>query len=137
MRDVEDAYEVTRVEALPDPDLAPDADALFPAVQRVVDAETAALDATAGPGLGRLAVLVGSRRAASWAADTTGYSGLDQRVSLLGALASKGLEFDTVVLVEPAELLADGPGDLFVALTRSTQRLHVVAAGDLPAGLDA
>lgn len=137
VRDVEDAYEVTRVEALPDPDLAPDADALFPAVQRVVDAETAALDATAGPGLGRLAVLVGSRRAASWAADTTGYSGLDQRVSLLGALASKGLEFDTVVLVEPAELLADGPGDLFVALTRSTQRLHVVAAGDLPAGLDA
>lgn len=135
VRDVEDAYALTRVDAHPDPTLPPEGDPLWHAVQEVVDAEGLRLDAEAGPGAGRIAVLVGSGRALSWGADTTGFSGLDQRVSLLGALAAKGLEFDTVVLVEPGELLADGPGDLFVALTRSTRRLHVVAGGPLPEGL--
>ncbi len=51
----------------------------------------------------------------------------------------KGLEFDEVVLVEPGEIVAAGArgiNDLYVALTRPTQRLVVVAAGALPAGLD-
>ena len=137
VRDVEDAYALTHVNAHPDPTLPPDRDPLWHVVQEVIDAEGLRLDAEAGPGAGRIAVLVGSGRALSWGADTTGFSGLDQRVSLLGALAAKGLEFDTVVLVEPGELLADGPGDLFVALTRSTRRLHVVAGGPLPEGLRA
>lgn len=137
VRDVEDAYELTRVDVHPDPTLPPGRDPLWRAVQEAVDEEELLLDSATGPGLGRIAVLVGSRRADSWGADTTGSSGLDRRVSLLGALAAKGLEFDAIVLVEPAELLADGPGDLFVALTRSTRRLHVVAAGPLPEGLRA
>ncbi|MGC4935762.1 HelD family protein [Gordonia sp. DT30] len=47
----------------------------------------------------------------------------------------KGLEFDTTVVVEPAELIeqsARGYSDLYVALTRSTQRLIVVHTRDLP-----
>ena len=56
--------------------------------------------------------------------------------------AAKGLEFDAVVLVEPAELVAESPrglNDLYVALTRATQRLTVVhrgaaAPGAAPAG---
>ncbi|GAA1483014.1 AAA family ATPase [Gordonia sinesedis] len=51
---------------------------------------------------------------------------------------TKGLEFDTTVVVEPAALIAQSPrgySDLYVALTRSTQRLLVVHADDLPAEL--
>jgi len=46
---------------------------------------------------------------------------------------AKGLEFDTVVVVEPD---AFGANDLYVALTRATQRLGVVHRGKLPPGLD-
>jgi len=48
---------------------------------------------------------------------------------------AKGLEFDVVVLVEPAEVLAASPGDLYVAMTRPTHALHVLHARDLPEGL--
>jgi len=43
------------------------------------------------------------------------------------------------VLVEPAEVVAASPrgvNDLYVALTRPTQRLHVLASGPLPAGME-
>ena len=48
---------------------------------------------------------------------------------------AKGLEFDAVVVVEPAEVLAEsrrGANDLYVALTRATQRLAIVHAEPLP-----
>ena len=51
----------------------------------------------------------------------------------------KGLEFDGVVVVEPADVLAESPrgaNDLYVALTRPTQRLTVVHHRALPPGLD-
>ncbi|MDN6793678.1 MAG: AAA family ATPase [Propionibacterium sp.] len=137
VRDAPDAYGVTLVSAGGEPPTAPEHDELWRRVQEVVEGEVAHLDEVEGPGRGRLAVLVGVARARAWGADTEGFTGLDQRVSLLGALGAKGLEFDTVVLVEPSEVLEDGPGDLFVALTRSTQRLHVVAAGPLPVGMEA
>ncbi|MCW2527100.1 MAG: ATP-dependent helicase [Pseudonocardiales bacterium] len=65
---------------------------------------------------------------------------LGSPVSVLIVADAKGLEFDTVVLVEPSEILAESPrgvNDLYVALTRPTQRLHVVQtrAGAVP-GLD-
>ncbi|NNG98021.1 ATP-binding domain-containing protein [Gordonia araii] len=47
----------------------------------------------------------------------------------------KGLEFDNTVVVEPATIIAASPrglNDLYVALTRATQRLVVVAECDLP-----
>jgi DNA helicase IV len=56
-------------------------------------------------------------------------------VVVLPISAAKGLEFDAVLLVEPAEVLAESPrgaNDLYVALTRSTQRLAVVHAQPLP-----
>lgn len=45
----------------------------------------------------------------------------------------KGLEFDVVVLVEPSEIAEDAAGDIYVAMTRPTRRLHAVHTG-LPAG---
>ncbi len=56
---------------------------------------------------------------------------------------TKGLEFDAVLVVEPDRILADGPrgaAELYVALTRATQRLGVLHTGALPptlAGVDA
>jgi DNA helicase IV len=52
--------------------------------------------------------------------------------------ATKGLEFDAVLVVEPERILADGPrgaAELYVALTRATQRLGVLHRGPLPPAL--
>ena len=54
---------------------------------------------------------------------------------VLSPVQTKGLEFDVVVLVEPAEVLQESAGDLYVAMTRPTQLLHVVHARPLPEGL--
>ncbi|WP_342787504.1 AAA family ATPase [Pseudonocardia kunmingensis] len=48
---------------------------------------------------------------------------------------AKGLEFDSVLVVEPQRMLDGGAADLYVALTRATQRLGVLHTGPLPAGL--
>ncbi|BBX16878.1 helicase [Mycolicibacterium duvalii] len=51
---------------------------------------------------------------------------------------TKGLEYDAVLLVHPERILADGPrgaADLYVALTRATQRLGVLHRDELPAAL--
>lgn len=51
------------------------------------------------------------------------------------AAATKGLEFDAVLVVEPQRILADGPrgaAELYVALTRATQRLGVLHEAPLP-----
>jgi DNA helicase IV len=64
---------------------------------------------------------------------------LDSPVALLTVGQAKGLEFDRVVLADPAGILAQSPAgghDLYVALTRATHRLTVVYDGDLPAALD-
>ncbi len=103
------------------------------AVREVMAQELELLDREFGPGGGRVGVLVSDERATSWRADMEGVTSFNQRVSLLSVVAAKGLEFDTTIVVEPAEILADGPGDLFVAMTRSTRRLHSVRTGDLPA----
>ncbi len=55
-------------------------------------------------------------------------------VVLLPAQA-KGLEFDSVLLVDPQAVLAEGVrghSDLYVALTRATRTLAVVHPGELP-----
>jgi DNA helicase IV len=68
-------------------------------------------------------------------ASATGAEGLDASVAVLEVVEAKGLEFDAVVLVEPAEWVAVGGvglRDLYVALTRTTQRLDVVHTGELP-----
>ena len=58
--------------------------------------------------------------------------------AVLGVARAKGLEFDSVVLVSPQEIVAESPrgwGDLYVALTRATQRLAVLHTGPRPAAL--
>lgn len=62
---------------------------------------------------------------------------LDADVAVLDVDEVKGLEFDAVVLCEPAEMVGrhGGWGDLYVAVTRPTQRLRVVHAEALPAAL--
>jgi superfamily I DNA/RNA helicase len=63
-----------------------------------------------------------------------GSAGLDAPVAVLTPTEVKGLEFDAVVIVDPARLVAESPQglhDLYVAVTRPTARLAVVAAGEL------
>jgi DNA helicase IV len=56
---------------------------------------------------------------------------------LLPPRATKGLEFDGVIVVEPADIVAGSAGtaELYVALTRATQRLGVVHTRPLPESL--
>jgi hypothetical protein len=61
------------------------------------------------------------------------------RVDVLRVDEVKGLEFDAVIVVDPQAVLYGSPrgvNDLYVALTRPTQRLTVLHDGTLPAGLD-
>ncbi len=66
-------------------------------------------------------------------------SELDEHITLLAAVASKGLEFDAVLVVEPATIVeeegATGVRALYVALTRAVQALTVVHARPLPDAL--
>ncbi|MGH3784688.1 MAG: HelD family protein [Pseudonocardiaceae bacterium] len=64
-----------------------------------------------------------------------GADDLDAPVTVLTVSQAKGLEFDAVVLVDPAAIVAESPrglNDLYVAITRTTHRLCIVHPGDLP-----
>lgn len=64
----------------------------------------------------------------------------DETTSVLTVREAKGLEFDRVVIAEPQQILDESPrgmNDLYVALTRATQRLAVIHSGPLPAVLSA
>jgi hypothetical protein len=64
---------------------------------------------------------------------------IDAPIAVLTGLDSKGLEFDHVIVVEPARLVAGdraGLRLLYVVLTRATRRLVVVHAEPLPEALD-
>jgi DNA helicase IV len=59
----------------------------------------------------------------------------DVGIPLLTPKESKGLEFDVVVVVEPQRILTQrraGAAELYVALTRATQRLHLIHTQPLP-----
>lgn len=69
---------------------------------------------------------------ASWGATPD----LTRHVVLLDARQAKGLEFDTVIVVDPEGILDGSPrgvNDLYVALTRATQRLGIVRDAAVPA----
>lgn len=69
----------------------------------------------------------------------TAESALERQVLVLTPWEAKGLEFDAVVVAEPAAVVEQAHGtvgDLYVAMTRPTQRLTLVATRDLPAGLE-
>ncbi|WP_392873220.1 HelD family protein [Streptomyces sp. LN499] len=64
---------------------------------------------------------------------------LESRVVVLGVRQAKGLEFDAVLIADPTEILARstrGLNDLYVALTRATQRLGIIHGGPAPAVLE-
>ncbi len=67
-------------------------------------------------------------------APATGTDALDRPVAVLPAEGAKGLEFDAVVVVEPALLALP---TLYVAITRTTRRLAIVHDQSLPAALAA
>ena len=137
VRDVEGCYRVTHVEAPEDATASSrSTDPLWEAARQAQRIAEERLDREAGVSRGRVAIIVGAQRARAWGADVDGETALSERVALLSANASKGLEFDSVVLVEPGEIMSDGIGDLFVALTRATHDVHVVHAGQLPAGME-
>jgi DNA helicase IV len=65
-------------------------------------------------------------------------TGLDTGVTVVPVGLVKGLELDGVVVVEPGRIVSDereGMRSLYVALTRSTQRLAIVHADRLPTPL--
>jgi DNA helicase IV len=110
----------------------------------VPDAVRVAEDAVAGlpAGSGRVAVIAPDPLVAALDAELRASgvgaelavgtrSALDARLAVLGARETKGLEYDVVVLVDPVALPA---ADLYVAMTRPTQALHVVSEGALPPG---
>jgi len=112
-------------------------------VARVVDEELAGLTAAEE---GRLAVIAPAARLAELAAAVpsavTGNraDALESPVALLTVAQAKGLEFDRVVLADPAGIIAQSPKgghDLYVAITRATHRLAVVHEGELPPLLSA
>ena len=126
VRDVPDCYQVSHTHN----------DSLRDCVCQVVSTMEERLDREEGEGKGRICVIVPDAQAQLWHADESGASALDQRVSYLTAAGSKGLEFDSVVVVEPRDILDQGSGDLFVALTRATHDLHAVTTTQLPRGME-
>lgn len=69
----------------------------------------------------------------------TGSGGADQDIVVLTARESKGLEFDAVIICEAQRILdsvSSRAGDLYVAMTRPTQRLRLVSTGPIPAGIE-
>ncbi|RZE14283.1 HelD family protein [Streptomyces albidoflavus] len=87
----------------------------------------------AGPAAARL------REALTAAGHTLARPGGTQgRVTVLAASAAKGLEYDHVIAVEPAEIVRAEPRGLhrlYVVLTRAVSRLHVLHAEPLPEAL--
>lgn len=67
-----------------------------------------------------------------------GEEGLEQPVALVPVVMAKGLEFDSVIVVEPTAIVDDakfGLRALFVALTRATKRVTILHSQDLPASV--
>ncbi|MGH3157809.1 MAG: ATP-binding domain-containing protein, partial [Streptosporangiaceae bacterium] len=98
-------------------------------------------------GDGKLAVIVPASRVDELGAAVAGVAGtvagtsvgaeaeLENPVVVLSVRQAKGLEFDSVLIVEPEEILAESPrgySDLYVGMTRATQRLGVLYTGEPP-----
>jgi DNA helicase IV len=90
------------------------------------------------PGEERIAAVEAALTAAGVAFGDGRRGAMGDVVTVLEPPAAKGLEFDAVVVVEPAVFLQDGPLGgrlLYIALTRAVQRLTIVHTAALPATL--
>jgi DNA helicase IV len=97
-----------------------------PVVRAVPAAEmtAAVLAELAAPDRGLTAVICADEAAGEWSGGA-----VDSRARVVPVSAARGLEFDTVVVVDPHRISAARPGgrrDLYVALTRATRRLRIV-----------
>ncbi|GAA2717249.1 DNA helicase [Actinoplanes palleronii] len=93
---------------------------------------------------GRVGVLVPARLESSLGAELVAavpgaavgeQPDLLNHVVLMTVRQAKGLEFDSVLVVCPDEIIAESPrglSDLYVAVTRATQRLGILHTGPLP-----
>ncbi|HST83284.1 MAG TPA: ATP-binding domain-containing protein [Kineosporiaceae bacterium] len=111
---------------------------LLDVLPRLVKAELSAV------GVGRLAIIAPQGRIGALDMLLRSVAGvrfaddpdaLDAATVVLTPLQSKGLEFDAVLVVQPQEILdesGNGARDLYVALTRATQRVGIVHTGELP-----
>ncbi|MFZ9778628.1 MAG: HelD family protein [Ilumatobacteraceae bacterium] len=118
-----------------------DADGLLPRVAHEAKDLVSAIDS------GRIAVVCPDDMAdaVSTALDAAGVahgragaSALEATLTVVPVGVVKGLEMDAVIVVEPTVMYEHpdvGPRGLYVALTRSTQRLVVVTTRDLPTEL--
>ncbi|MGP8208881.1 MAG: HelD family protein [Acidimicrobiales bacterium] len=116
-------------------------------VARTIEQEVRAVASTSGGEDGSVGVLVpaalmdevrGALELGGVTAGEAGAGALDVQVSLLALINAKGLEFDSVVVVEPARIVEEqgqGLRALYVALTRCTRRLAIVYREPLPAPL--
>ena len=143
VRDLPGCLEVTDLSQSPQ-GAQPDAWASL--LREVVAQESARLDEQVGAGVGRIAVISPSpgrteallREDPGLAAamEAPGGDVLRSRLLVVNPVLSKGLEFDVVVLVDPADIGERSAGDLYVAMTRPTRRLRVVSRLPLPRGLE-
>ena len=143
VRDLPDCLEVTDLSQSPE-GAQPEAWASL--LREVVAQESARLDEQVGAGVGRIAVICPSpgRTEALLrqdpdlvaAMEAPGGDVLRSRLLVVDPVLSKGLEFDVVVLVDPAEIGERSAGDLYVAMTRPTRRLRVVSRLPLLRGLE-
>ena len=117
----------------------------FETLSRVVASEARALSE------GKLAVIVPDEQAAAVATqlgvprsggESLGSNAarrfLDAPVAVLTVDGARGLEFDAVVILEPAEIVRAHPHGLralYLAMTRTTRLLHIVHSEPLPAAL--
>ncbi|HET9060856.1 MAG TPA: ATP-binding domain-containing protein [Acidimicrobiales bacterium] len=139
---VRDTGEAPRVVAVPHPG------DIGAAVAAVVVEEAAAVAGADGGADGSIGVLatpamlddvVAAIELAGLQAGVAGAGALDSTISVLALGDAKGLEFDAVIVVEPAAIAALPPHGLralYVALTRCTRRLAIVHCEPLPASLE-
>ncbi|NDR52747.1 AAA family ATPase [Actinomyces sp. 565] len=146
VRDLDDCLAVDDLSRGPAAERGDAAPAAWGRVLReAVAAESATLDAAVGTSAGRIAVIAPQPQqvAAQLAQDPELEAAMQapdgdilrSRLAVMDPHLSKGLEFDVVVLVDPAAIGEVSPGDLYVAMTRPTRRLRVVSRLPLPAGL--
>lgn len=113
-------------------------DRTVPDDQLAAELVAAATREAAGLAEGRLGVIVPAGRVDALGASLTAalpeaavgeHPELESRVVVLTVAQAKGLEFDSVLVVDPDRMVAESPrgrSDLYVALTRATQRLGIL-----------
>ena len=123
------------------------ADQLLSELTVMLETEWQYLESEYGHNLGTIAVITPSTKLAQEAQHTvTAHKDWGQAVNLSADASqsrirvllpeqTKGLEYDSVIILEPAEIGAISPGNLYVALTRATKHVRILSTAPVPEGL--